>query len=457
MNRKFLVLGAVTLAGLVFAEAKPILEPGNFRFTRAVQTREGAGVFRVDLPESVYAGVAHDDLRDVRVFNHDGIAVPASFQRNEREQVLRTQTDTLTFYPVMGDAKKTYEGASRVAMSEGGGQRSVVVEFGDAGKSPSPTPRGYLVDLRAKEQPLRRIELDWTDGGETGFFTVKAEGSDDLTNWRPLAAPTALARFRFGQNLLERKTIELPDVRAKYVLLTWSETPALPVKALRGEFAESAWIEPQRHTTRVTTARQGTSDYLFAKMPVLADQLAVALPESNTLVRVDLASRPDEKAPWQPRASALLYRITVDGREIQSEPLTFPPSPDRFWKLHLVGDDASLGAKPPEVEFRWIAHQLFFVAQGAGPFLLAYGQPKAQAADFGVASVTGAFGADGKVTPALAALGPEVAQNAVEPSAAPVPGEASPAKKYALWALLVGGILLTALMAVKLLRDLKPQ
>jgi hypothetical protein len=99
---------------------------------------------------------------------------------------------------------------------------------------------------------------------------------------------------------------------------------------------------------------------------------------------------------------------------------------------------------------------IFFVAQGAPPYRLAYGQPRAAAADFGMASVTAAFDAnDPGFAPAAATLGPETAQEAVEPSLAGPVGDGSPTKKYLLWALLAGAILLKTLLAVKPLRDRK--
>ena len=265
-----------------------------------------------------------------------------------------------------------------------------------------------------------------------------------------------LARFRFGKNRLERKTIELGDVRHKYLQITWTERPPLPVTGIRGEFATSGWIEPQRHQTSVTARRESAREFRFDKPPVPADRLGVRLPEVNTLVRVELHSRTDDKAPCRLRASGLQYRIRAGEREITSEPLTFSPTPDRFWKLVLVGADASLGAANPEVTFHWVAHQLFFLAQGASPFLLAYGQSSADAADFGVGSVTAAFDAtDAHFTPAVATLGNEQRMTAEEPSSTPSPGDRAPGTKYFLWALLAGGVLLSAWMAVKLLRDLK--
>jgi hypothetical protein len=316
--------------------------------------------------------------------------------------------------------------------------------------------RGYLVETKIAGDALRRLELDWKDGDDTGFFTVRVEGSDDLTRWQSLTEPATLARFRFGGNRLERKTIELADVRHKYVLLTWTERPLLPVAGIRGEFARNGWVEPKRHGTRVETRRESPREFHFEKPPVPADRLDVRLPEPNTLVQVELYSRAEPKGPWAYRASGLLYRLRSGDRDVTAEPLSFAPTADRHWKLSLVGADASLGAANPDVEFRWVAHQLFFVAQGAPPFRLAYGQPRAAAADFGMASVTAAFEAnDPGFAPAAATLGPETAQEAVEPSLAAPVGDGSPTKKYLLWALLGGGILLTTLMAVKLLRDLK--
>lgn len=457
MHRHLLALSsAVVVAFTAVADTSATLEPKHFRVTRPIVTTSEGGIFRVDLPEDVYRSVTHEDLRDLRVFNASGQAVPASFRRTSGQSVLETSSRSLTFYPVIGAADKTYEGASRVAMIEDGAKRSVVVHFGRSTEGKNGVPRGYLVETGANEDALRRLELDFRDSDETGFFTVRAEGSDDLTSWQSLAAPATLARFRFGGNRLERKTIELGDVRYKYVLLTWTERPSLPLRGIRGEFAKNGWVEPQHHTLRVASRRESTRSFLFDKSAVPADRLSIQLPELNTLVRAELFSRADARSPWVLRTTGLLYRLRTDAREVSSEPMTFAPTTDRFWKLALVGNDASLGTGEPTLDFHWVAHQLFFVARGNGPFVLAYGQPRAAQADFGVGSVEAAFDAnDRKFAPAVATLGPERTQEAAEPSAVTAATETGSTKRYLLWALLFGGILLTTLMAVKLLRDLK--
>ena len=83
----------LVLAVSATAVATPTLtlEPKHFPLRRSIDTPTRSGLFRIDVPESVYRGAAHDDLRDLRVFNASGQAVPTSFRRTERETVLETR------------------------------------------------------------------------------------------------------------------------------------------------------------------------------------------------------------------------------------------------------------------------------------------------------------------------------------------------------------------------------
>jgi hypothetical protein len=120
-----------------------------------------------------------------------------------------------------------------------------------------------------------------------------------------------------------------------------------------------------------------------------------------------------------------------------------------------------LGAGEVRLDFGWIPHEVVFAARGAAPFSLAYGMKGAKPAALPIATVLPGYKVGEPIPAKLAAVsvdGPLVRQ---EPSllkdpagflrAAVASGEA---KRWALWAALVVGVLVIAGMAFGLLRQL---
>jgi hypothetical protein len=50
---------------------------------------------------------------------------------------------------------------------------------------------------------------------------------------------------------------------------------------------------------------------------------------------------------------------------------------DQLWRLEAVSDLTGLGAAVPVLRLGYTPHQLYFLARGEGPFVLAFGAPEA--------------------------------------------------------------------------------
>src|SRR5262249_41467922 len=100
------------------------------------------------------------------------------------------------------------------------------------------------------------------------------------------------------------------------------------------------------------------------------------LPQDNSSVRVTLHSRDDGKAPWTERWSGEVYRIVTDTERRESPPAHFASTSDRYWRLRIAKDPQLYRATLLEMGYR--PARLRFLAQGSGPFTLAYGSRRAE-------------------------------------------------------------------------------
>src|SRR5262249_42523772 len=75
-----LALAAFAAAGLAGSALAAEVSPQDFAFGMAIETAVPGSAYRFAVPAEIYTKVAHDDLRDIRVFNARGEVVPYELQ-----------------------------------------------------------------------------------------------------------------------------------------------------------------------------------------------------------------------------------------------------------------------------------------------------------------------------------------------------------------------------------------
>ena len=158
-------------------------------------------------------------------------------------------------------------------------------------------------------------------------------------------------------------------------------------------------------------------------------------------------ARSGEQGAWRPLVSGLLYRLPENGREVVRDELALPGWPVRQLRLQLDARGTGLGDTPPQVQLGLRATQLVFLARGEPPYRLALGSARAQSAALPLASLIPGYRPErlaelGRAAPGE--LADPLQQGPTEP-----PGDW---RRLGLWAVLLLGVGLLAMMAVSLLR-----
>ena len=138
-----------------YAGAIPLATSGN------------AALYRLDLPDAVYAGVRHPDLRDVRVSNGAGEFVPYAIVGGTQQQPPAATAFAPPVFPIRGEAGKTPEQVEvTVTQRADGSVVSVRTRLPATGRSRAATPApiiAYLVDLTRIEASVAAIRPVWKE------------------------------------------------------------------------------------------------------------------------------------------------------------------------------------------------------------------------------------------------------------------------------------------------------
>lgn len=442
MNRIAFTL-LILLASAAGAESP---QPDQFARGVTVLPQSAQPVVQLAVPDEVYRTVTRDHLADVRVFDGSGKVIPhALCAAPEREPPVVSTVDL----PIVAIqvAKAAREGTQVEVETEGGAR--IAVRESDDGTPVAVSTEAHVIDATGIADELRAIELDWqpTDGASEA--RVRIDASDDLDRWQTVVNATTLVRAGNAEQL-RRERIELPQARYHYLRIERVDRGRpIAIQSVHAEqIAPGAEIEPQWFTPPQKTTDEGRTAELDRRVPIRYARLK--LPYQNMTTRATLRSRADAKSPWIVRWSGEAYSVVADGVHRASRPATLDDVTDREWQLQLNGGTADL-----DFELGYRPALVRFMAQGEGPFTLAFGSRQAEPAT--------ALGCEDLLSNVDAKALREMTADAIaspsrslggEDALRPLPKK-TPLRLIVLWSALIVGVALLVTMALSLMKRVR--
>jgi hypothetical protein len=419
-----------------------------------IERRIPAPMMELALPDEVYQIATRSDLRDLRVFNADGAPAPHAFCAAPETTFAAVTEQSLPIFDLK-DAARAAEGA-RVRVETVGGMRVNVEEDG----SQAPTAldaRTHIIDARGVEEPLRAILFDWASPEDgASHVKVRIEASEDLDVWENIVASSTLLRADQGGRMLRRERIALPPRPYQYLRVQRIDggAPLILRSAVAERVAPAADIEPLSFLPNALASEE-PNVLLFDTARVAPIRFArVRLAQDNSSMNVTLQSRVDDSSPWRERWSGETYVVVSDTDRRESPPARFGATTDRYWRILLPKEAEALPR--PTVEFGYYPLRLRFLAQGTGPYTIAFGSRRAAPAN--PASCDGLLAdVSAKQRRGLIAEGyPGDMKTLGGDSALKPPPKKTPTRLIVLWAVLIAGVGLLVAMALALLQRVRP-
>lgn len=445
------------LAGPALSNEAPAESPQDYAWGLTLETPEPSQWYRVILPLTVYEQSISPDLHDVRVFNQMGDAVPFSLVTPARRKAA-VEPMPLRLFPL----NSSPVAASRRADNDSGEIRlrsRSGVEIVLEGEKARAKGQHYLVTLpenTADAISVSQLQFTW-DTPKTPWQTkATVYASRDLKRWYPLREEMPLMDVASGSDRLKLDRIDvditLSSDSTRYLLVVLDEpNMALTLKGVsavrRAAQPETAQTGLEGQGKRVSATE---AQWQWAR-PQPLTSLSIVLEEDGVLP-VEIAWRSEQKGEWRPLKKEVLYHL--DGKS--SEAIALSGALVEGIKI------TTLSARMPEPLPRVVgnrdSYELVFNAQGKAPWLLAWGNGAAEAASItpdmlipqalrkthDVANLPEAYVRD------AVKLGGEARLTATSA------GEReSMTKTLMVWGVLIAGVLLLAVMAFRIWREVK--
>jgi hypothetical protein len=421
-------------------------------FARGVEVTAPPGpFFRIDLPEAAFSGTAWPDLRDVRVFNREGEAVP--FARvTPRRAGGETKLVPLRSFRIEGTAA---QGAPRIALGTSGRALEVrVVPGKDEHSSVEYVLASAIPDL---DTPIHRLLLEWKERDTNWRQTVTVSVSSDLESWSTVAANRPLMDLRTadGSRLKHREITVDPTTpsSARYWRLQFGAGDAPALTSVEGETRSAAEDLPGVVLPMASAKDDnGAAVYELSAAQPLA-RLRITPQDANSVLPVIVESREQVSASWTAIGRGVVYRLTTAGAEQVSDPLRLNGRLVKSIRIRPLG--TSWGSGMPRLDVERDPLTLVVNGRGGGPFLLAWGSRAASDIAVPFAQLVPHLTSDrlleippGQTRGGYRVLGGDAKLTAMAPAE-----RAARWQTTLVWLVLIGGAAALALLALRVWRE----
>ncbi|HEX5036349.1 MAG TPA: DUF3999 family protein [bacterium] len=389
---KIFSLSLIGVFALVSASAMAdgALKPNDFAYGVVLDTDGQSSVYEAPLPKDVYKDLLRNDRGDLRVFNAEGNVVPHVLAAGGATEEEMTAQQGLSVFPVREGVNQSPDALS-VMIRQGGTDSEVNLKTQGDGEQKKKIV-AYLLPASEVSGEMRSLTVNWSGMDETFLLPVTLEASDDLKTWRMIDGDGLIAQLspKEGGGMTLKNRLDFSPTKAAYLRLKLEDAERIAPN-LSLDSASVSYVTGKKAAEREWTTVKGfsnspkvTSFDLGAPLPV--DRLEIVLPEGNRAINAEISSnnRPEDAKTWQ--FSGLIYRLKQSGREVSTGVLTpssaYERTPQRYWYLEAKDDSAGFGDAAPQMRAGWVPEKVVFVAEGNGPYTLAYGSATARKARF---------------------------------------------------------------------------
>ncbi len=346
----------------------------NFAYS-ATLSKANTSLREIEIPLALYQNMKRKDYGDLRLFNADGQMVPHQFNYPMSHESVYQNTP-LVFYPM---SQKEAQNASniQVIISQKSKEGHLRVNQNIVENNPQKQNEyQYIIENKQHSPLLCQLKLDWTQSQPNSLIRFKLESSNQLQQWRTLSHNLTVSKLNYDGSQLLHNQVNFPCTSQKYLRLTWLQ----PTQSIHLVHIEGIYTYKQNNETRwINTGKPSIqkSGNWFFESPVVAAISTIELiaPNDGLLYKGSLYSRNNEKEKWRYRTEVNQYQLNIGETSLQSRPLTFSATNDRYWKMDLKTESQLTPSQLPDIKLGWTPKQLYFLAQGNEPFTIAFGNP----------------------------------------------------------------------------------
>lgn len=379
----FLVLSGLMGSQAALAKTEPNLEtPHDFAFGANLSVEDDSPFYRINLPETLYSNTVWPDLRDVRVFNREGLVQPFAFMHYNNVHDETTVFPVTVFSMNSQGVEKSDNNNRQARLKAADGLTITIPLYGN-----DPIDKSYLLKMADTSDSSgipNRLILNWPKSEKNWQTTVSVYYSDTTKNWSQLISDAPLMDLTSGNERLLVNSIDLGNSSrlygAHYYLLVFKGSQENLVPVI--DKAEAVYLSRRAEDKTIEIPFQGkelekgVAEYILPT-PKTLKSLRILPAQDNVVLPLEVEYRSSETAKWLPLPKQVVYQLS-NRNNGKSQSAALEINDRQVQGIRIKAINTSWGNALPKVigERKQVA--LVFNAQGNGPYILAWGSQGAK-------------------------------------------------------------------------------
>lgn len=330
------------------------LEKNDFAYGKQLFLEKSTGVVKVRLDADIYKSLVHSDFSDLAVFDANGEIMPREISTSSTIQVESEQIEVpfVKFDVLKSDKDQQlhfeYNGA--------------LIEMLSSGKTEN---EDYIIDLRGSARAVKNLFI-YSDEKKY-MLSVNVECSNNLEEWISLKKSAVIASLDFQNSLLEKNSINLPFVKCRYLRLK-TDKKFLISKVEVQEY--SANLQAPLEIEKIVYKKNADAYEFEVSKNLNIKELYFELEDKEQLYKLNVFARNSKKEEWKLISKADIYTIVSEDIRLVKHNISLN---SRFKYYKIQAQDSSYLPSKASLSYGYNRQDIYFVAQGAEPYILAFG------------------------------------------------------------------------------------
>ncbi|MDF1879743.1 DUF3999 family protein [Sulfurimonas sp. MAG313] len=335
------------------------LQKDDFAYVKSIITNTERGLIKVKLTPEIYSKLVHNNLSDMAVFDANGHIMPQQLSGISSTQKLsKIQDVPFIKFSVL---KKSKEQQLRFEY------KGAIINMHDTKEESS---HDYIVDLRQIHKEVQTLYLQ--SNLSKYMIAMDVQCSNDLQGWKTLKAEAIIASLDFQDSRLTQNSIDLPLTSCKYLRLRTQDVFPLTKVEVR-TYAKKTKVITE-HEPLIFKRVDNSLEFTLSKN-INLEKLHFNLEEGEHYYKLSILAKNKGDEDFRLLKHANIYNIQYQGKKLQKHFIQFDSEYD-FYKIKA--QSSSYLPTQLTLSYEYQRQDLYFLAQGQGPYLLAFGSYEAR-------------------------------------------------------------------------------
>ena len=330
------------------------LEKNDFAYGKHINIEKNSGLIRVQLNSDVYTSLVHSDLSDIAVFDSVGHIMPREISTSSTTTVeaIKQEVPFVKFDVLKRSTdqqmKFEYKGALIQMLSE-----------------KQTKNEDYIVDLHNIKRAVKNLYI-YSDE-KNYMISMDVECSRDLQVWKNIKNGAVLADLNFQNSLVSKNRIELSSYNCKYLRIkTEKKFSITKIEVQEYPLNVSARLEIEKINYKEN--RNGLEFKLSNNIRV--ENIYFNIEKKEQLYKLNILAKNSKENEWKRIESADIYTIVSDNKRLEKYSINMN---SKYNYYRIEAQNSSYLPSNISLSYQYKRQDLYFMAQGEAPYLLAFG------------------------------------------------------------------------------------